>query len=158
MGKLEKEFETLLTHFPNFISKELREMPAGDWGDINVCIRQGQLPECRGRIDIAFVTDTAVYLVELKRDIINAPALDQLRRYFGPVKRRYPRHQVLGFVVGNRCPDQDSLEDKIGVERIKILTFRRDIPWWTQVVGCRGCGAGASSSSDICPCCREPLF
>ena len=67
MGKLEKEFETLLTHFPNFISKELREMPEGDWGDINVCIRQGQLPECRGRIDIAFVTDTAVYLVELKR-------------------------------------------------------------------------------------------
>jgi hypothetical protein len=158
MGKLEKEFETLLTHFPNFISRELREMPEGDWGEVNVYIRQGQLPECRGRIDLAFVTDTAVYLVELKRDVITEPALGQLLRYYEPVKQRYPLHRILGFVVGNRCPDQESLERKLGMDPIKILTFRRDIPWWTQVVRCRGCEAGASSSDDICPYCGEPLF
>jgi hypothetical protein len=158
MPELEKAFENLLANFPNFVSAKLRPMPEGKWGDVNVHIRQGELPECHGRVDLAFVTDTMVYLVEVKKDVVDESTVDQIRRYYWSVEKRYPNHAVLAFIVGRKCRDRRALEGYIGGDPIAILTFGIDIPWYTKVVYCKACAAGASSDHDTCPYCGTCLF
>jgi len=161
MPRLEKHFESLLQNFPNLLTPELcgKRFPvAKDFGAVNVCIRQGPLPECDGRIDMAFVTKEIIYLAELKRRAVNRATLDQLRRYLRAVRLRYPRHTIRSFLVGHFCPDEEKLLALIGSDPIKILLFDRDIPWYTKVISCRQCGAGAGTDEEFCPCCKNPLL
>ncbi len=43
-------------------------MSQGRFGQTGICLRQEKLPDGISRIDLAFVTDKTVFLVELKRD------------------------------------------------------------------------------------------
>ena len=156
--KLEKNLEELVKNFPNFIDKNLREMRQGKLGDRNVYLRQVKLPGGEGIIDLAFVTDTTVYLVEMKKYLVNEGTLQQLRRYREPLQLYYPDHEIRGFLVGVKCPDRSDLEQLIGDDPIKVLTLPRDIPWPTKIVRCDQCGAGASSGDEVCPYCSTPLF
>jgi hypothetical protein len=160
MPKLEKHFESLLQNFPNLLTPDLcgqQFAAVKDFGAVNACIRQGPLPECDGRIDVAFVTEEIVYLAELKRSTVDKTALDQLRRYLRAIRRRYPRHTIRSFLVGHFCPNEEDLLALIGSDPIKILLFHRDIPWYTEVTSCRQCGAGAGTDEEFCPCCKNPL-
>jgi len=154
----EIELQELIRHYPNFIHPELREMPVSKTlGAINVCLKEAELPKCNGRIDLAFVTDTTVYLVELKAKEINQKTLEQYRQYLPEIQENYPNHHVEGFLVGRTCPDRSNLEKMIGDENIKILLFGRDLPGKREIRWCRHCRAGFSVHEEVCLYCGEPF-
>ena len=77
----EKRLATLILNFPNLIDKALRRMPLGELGQVNVCLKEACFPFDGGRIDLAFVTDQKVHLVELKKDVLDEATLRQLLSY-----------------------------------------------------------------------------
>jgi hypothetical protein len=158
MRDLEEQYERAIRAYPNIIDNRLRTMSRGRLGEVNVCLEQECLPDGISRIDLAFITESSVFLVELKRDIVDADTLAQLRRYKGQFLKLYPRHDVIGFLVGMRCRDEKKLESAIGAEDIKILLFERDVPHPRKITECRHCGAGVRSDKDRCPCCHENIY
>jgi len=154
----EKNLEELIKHFPNFISPELREMPIGNLGQMNVCLQQVVLPETSGRIDLAFVTETTVYLVEIKRGAVNAEALIQYQAYYPVVQSHYPTHRLKGFVVGTEAAGLVSQEKVFLENDVRLLIFGRDIPKPRAVTRCANCRAGVSAYEDRCPYCQARLF
>ena len=61
MGPLERHLEQLLVNFPNLVNSYLwgrKFSLVKEFGKINVCVRQGKLPECNGQIDLAFITES----------------------------------------------------------------------------------------------------
>lgn len=154
----EYHLETLIKNFPNLIDKELRVMRRGRLGEVNVYLRQEPLPGCEGKLDLAFVTDSTVYLVEVKGDIIDASGLDQVVRYSAAVERRYPNHKIHGYLVGMRCPRRTALERAITAGTVTILTFGRDLPLPSKIVRCKSCKAGTSCDNALCHCCGNPAL
>jgi hypothetical protein len=154
----ERNIEELIKHFPNFISQELREMPIGNLGQVNVCLQQVVLPETSGRIDLAFVSETTVYLVELKRGAVNLDALVQYQGYAAVVQKYYPTHRIEGFVVGMKSIGPLSQEQVPLEHDVKVLILGRDIPSPMAVTRCAKCRAGVSAYEDRCPYCQARLF
>lgn len=154
----EHHLETLIKNFPNLIDKKLRAMRKGRFGELNVYLRQEPLPGCDGKLDLAFVTESTVYLVEVKRDIVDANTLDQLVRYAAAVEQRYPDHKIRGYVVGMRCPRRIALEHASNAGTVKILTFGRDLPLPNKIVRCKNCKAGTSCDNAVCDCCGKPAL
>jgi hypothetical protein len=146
----------ILKHFPNFIHDELhgKKLPlAGEFGGINVCVREGRLPECNGRIDLAWITDTTIHLAELKRHDVTIEALEQFRRYYGAVQARYPSHSIFGYLIGDTCKGFASLKQLIKAEQIRIMRLGIEMPRLGQIVPCSRCGAGLWSHKPECPYC-----
>lgn len=156
MSPLEKHLEQLLMNFPNLISSHLwgrKFHEARGFGDVNVCVRQGELPECNGRTDLVFITDNIVHIVELKRRTVGVTALSQLKRYLGPVQVRYPNHLVLGYLVGRYCRNWPRLREQMRNERVSVLLVGKEIPSVRELRTCEACGAGFHFKSQICPYC-----
>jgi len=156
MGPLERQLEQLLVNFPNLVSSHLwgRKLPeVREFGNINVCVRQGQLPECKGRSDLAFITERTVHLVELKRRTVGVMALSQLRRYLGPIQERYPDHLVLGYLVGRYCQDWPKLRGSLGTDRVSVLLVGQNIPRVRELRVCDHCGAAHHYRHQVCPYC-----
>lgn len=156
MGFLEKHLEQLLVNFPNLVSSYLwgRKFPVvKQFGDINVCVRQGDLPECNGRVDLVFVTETTLHAVELKRAIVSVKSLSQLERYLDPLQKRYPNHLVIGYLAGKRCPDWPSLKLALNNQRVRVLRMGHEIPRVKELRTCMECGAGYHYSRPYCPYC-----
>ena len=89
MNDLEKEYENVIRDYPNLISADLRRMSQGRLGQTGVCLRQETLPDGISRIDLAFVTEGTIFLVELKRGAVNNDTLGQLRRYKAELVKLY---------------------------------------------------------------------
>jgi len=157
MGRLEKHLEQLLVNFPNLVSSYLwgrKFRVVNEFGDINVCVRQAELPECNGRIDLAFVTENTIHVVELKRLTVGLNTLDQLKRYLDPIQARYPNHLVVGYMAGRRCQDWPTLRQALSNERVRILLVGDDIPRKKELLRCEMCGAGFHFRHKICPYCE----
>ncbi len=147
MNKLETHLEEMVRNFPNLIASELRWMPAGVMGQLNVCIQQPRLPP-HGIPDLVFVTQKKIYLVELKKRIVNEATLHQLRGYIPPIKETYPDHEILGFLVGTDCPTRTAVEAQIGNDAIRIMLFGEEMPRRNNIMACPDCYAGMA--------CDEP--
>lgn len=52
-----------------------------------------------GRIDIIGTKDNVVYVVELKRDIVDEKTIEQLSRYLMDVQFLYPGQEVIGIAA-----------------------------------------------------------
>ena len=52
-----------------------------------------------GRVDIIGTRDNEVYVVELKRDIVNEKTIEQLSRYLMDVQLLYPGQEVIGIAA-----------------------------------------------------------
>ena len=120
--KLEIKFEKFLQNFPNLVSDELiglKFRTVSHFGNVNVCVQQGDLPECNGRIDLAWITDTKIHLVELKRGTVTEKTLEQLERYRDALQTRYPNHQICGYLVGKHCFEvtKNNLKPKLVTNR-----------------------------------------
>jgi len=156
MRRLEKHLEQLLVNFPNLVSSDLwghKFRLVTEFGDINVCVRQGKLPECKGRVDLAFVTGSTVHIVELKRSTLSIDTLDQLNRYLGPVQERYPDHLIMGYLAGRKCKDWPSLREALKNERVRMLLVGNEIPRVKELLSCESCGAGFHYGHKVCPYC-----
>lgn len=156
MTPLEKHFEQLLVNFPNLVSSHLwgrKFREAREFGDINICVRQGELPECNGRSDLAFITENTAHIVELKRRTVGVSALSQLKRYLEPVQLRYPNHLVLGYLVGRYCRDLLKLRTALVTERVNLLLVGQEIPRMRELRICDTCGAGFHYRFSTCPYC-----
>ena len=151
--RLEEHFEEVIKNFPNLIHSNLRSMRLGRLGEVNVCLQQASLPNGGGRIDLAFVTDTEIHLVELKRDLVDRDAIDQIENYMHSLRKSYPGHTVLGYVVGGRCRDRDYLHRRLEERPICIRIFGRDMPQPTNLKRCPHCYAGFDASEFNCPYC-----
>jgi hypothetical protein len=158
---IEADIEHFFVNFPNLIADELlgRNLPVtNEFGEVNVCVEQGCIPECDGRIDLAFITEKTVHLVELKAEVINKRTLQQFRRYREQIQARYyPKHKILGYLVGRECRDMILLEEGIGSEPIKILRLGIEIPGPSEVIRCESCGAGVRCDKRNCPYCGNRL-
>ncbi len=143
MNHLEKQYENVIRDYPNLIFPELRRMPLGRFGDVGVCLRQEKLQN--GIIDLAFVTETTVFLVELKRDALNSDTLQQIRRYKPEFLKQYPNHEIRCYLVGESCSTLNELKNLIGKEYIEILVFDDNIPHPRKITECPKCFAGQRS-------------
>jgi hypothetical protein len=155
---MERQLEQLLANFPNLVSSYLwgRRFPeVREFGETNVCVRQGALPECNGRVDLAFVTETTVHVVELKRRGVSVDSLHQLKRYMAPVQARYPNHLVVGYLAGRSCFDWPTLQAELSRERVTLLLMGDQIPRINELLTCRSCGAGYHYRFPNCPYCTE---
>jgi hypothetical protein len=158
MRPLEKYLEQLLVNFPNLVSSYLwgRRFPlVHEFGDINVCVRQGKLPECNGQVDLAFVTGSTVHVIELKRGTVGIDTVSQLKRYIGPVQERYPNHLTIGYLAGRKCKDWPMLRELLKNERVRVLLVGKEIPRIKELLTCGSCGAGFHYRHQICPYCSE---
>jgi|GEM_PF-858171 len=156
MGPVERQLEQLLVNFPNLVSSQLwaRKLPeVREFGSINVCVRQGQLPECSGRSDLVFITENTAHVVELKGRTVGVMALSQLKRYLEPIQKRYPDHLVLGYLVGRYCRDWPKLREALGTDRVGVLLVGQDIPRVRELRVCDHCGAGFHYRHEHCPYC-----
>ncbi|MGO9121225.1 MAG: hypothetical protein ACLQPD_26895 [Desulfomonilaceae bacterium] len=156
----EIKFEKFLQNFPNLVADELIgvNLPTvSQFGKTNVCVEQGGLPECNGRIDLAWITDTSIHLVELKRGSVTESTLHQFERYRDAVQERYPKHQIFGYLVGKYCSTRKQLETKIGRQNIKILLMGINIPYPGEVTHCPDCKAAVHSKSITCRYCGATL-
>ncbi len=156
MGPLERRLEQLLANFPNLVSPDLwgRKFPVvKEFGKINVCVRQGKLPECNGQIDLAFITESTVHLVELKRHVVCVDTLQQLKRYIDPIQAWYPNHLIVGYLVGRKCRDLPALRAALRNERVSILLVGQEIPRKNELMPCENCGAGFHYKNVSCPYC-----
>ncbi len=156
MGLLERHLEQMLVNFPNLVSSDLwgRKLPiVNRFGDINVCVRQGRLRECRGRIDLAFITECTVHVVELKRRTVSVETLEQLKRYLISVQGRYPDHLTVGYLAGRACKDWPLLRAVLKDERVSTLIVGRDIPRVRELRICKNCKAGFHYRHESCPYC-----
>ena len=154
--RLEEHFEEVIKNFPNLIHGNLRKMRIGRLGEVNVCLQQASLPNGGGRIDLAFVTDTEIHVVELKRDLVDRDAINQVETYMRALRMSYPAHRVLGYVVGGRCRDRDSLYRRLEETSISIRLFGRDMPQPMNLTRCPHCFAGFDASEYNCPYCSAP--
>jgi hypothetical protein len=102
-------------------------------------LQQESLANC-GRLDLAFVTGDTVVLVEMKREIVDPGAVEQIRRYMAALRYHYPDHGIVGYLVGNRCPIEQALKAAIGEDAIHVKLFGRDIPLPGHITGCHQCG------------------
>lgn len=151
-------FGNLLRNYPNLIHRDLhgrKFTPASEFGGINIFVREGELPECNGRIDVAWITETVIHLAELKRHEITIDALQQFRKYRGPMQQRYPHHEIRGYLVGYSCRDLKAVRDSIGDERIQVVRLGIEIPMPREVVACPRCGAGLWWHRPVCPFCKR---
>jgi hypothetical protein len=160
--KREIKWERFLINFPNVVSDELRgkRFPlVSGFGQVNVCVEQGALPECNGRIDVAWITDTTVHLVEIKKTAVTERTLRQFLRYRDAVQTRYPTHRICGYLVGKHCSTKRELEKNIGEQPIKILLLGVNIPLPNEVIECPNpeCKAGLRSGSLTCRYCGVTL-
>jgi hypothetical protein len=158
MPPLEKELEQLLVNFPNLVNSYLwgRKFPeVYEFGGTNVCVRQGPLPECNGRVDVAFITDSSVHAVELKRGAISVAAFNQLKRYLAPLQERYPNHLIVGYLVGRRGHTRDIFRSALANERINVLLVGHEIPRANQLRTCTTCRAAYHYKHHNCPYCTE---
>lgn len=156
MGPLERHLEQLLANFPHLVNSSLwkRRFPVvSEFGEVNVCVRQGALPECCGRVDLAFVTDNLLHVVELKRRKISMESFYQLKRYIDPLQKRYPHHLVLGYLVGRSCRDLAILRQELSNERVSVLLVGQEIPRIRELRTCGECGAGFHFKHETCPYC-----
>jgi hypothetical protein len=156
MGPLERHLEQLLVNFPNLVNSHLWGRKFRDsrgFGEVNVCVRQGKLPECSGRSDLAFITEHTIHIVELKRRIVGVTAREQLKRYLGPLQARYPDHLVLGYLLGRSCCDMPKLRAALVNERVSVLLVGQNIPRVGELRTCQICGAGFHYHHEICPYC-----
>lgn len=153
---MERQLEQLLVNFPNLVSSYLsgRRFPeVREFGETNVCVRQGALRECNGRVDLAFVTETTVHVVELKRHTVSVDTLQQLKRYMDPVQARYPNHLVVGYLAGRNCLDWPTLQAALSSERVTVLLMGNQIPRENELLTCENCGAGYHYRFPCCPYC-----
>ena len=157
MNDLEKQYENVIREYPNLICAELRRMPRGRFGQTGVCLKQEKMPDGISRIDLAFVTDKTVFLVELKRDVVDCDTLQQFARYRAEFLKQYPNHEIRGFLVGMRCPDEATIRNLIGTEPVDILLFEDHLPHPRRMTECPECGAGVRSDKDFCPYCKAAL-
>jgi len=158
--KPERYFENLLTRFPDLVSRDLCGIifPVVDkFGETDVCVRQGRLPECSGIIDLAFITLETIHLVELKRAVINEAAVRQLWRYYGPLQKYYPNHEILGYVAGRRISGKQKLNSLCEDHPFRVLLFGVDIPSGNEVRLCPNCKAGVHAFRQKCPYCEVVL-
>jgi hypothetical protein len=158
MGPLEKHLEQLLVNFPNLVNSYLcgrKFLEVKEFGDINVCVRQAELPECNGRIDLAFITESTVHIVELKRRTVGVDTFHQLKRYVNPIQKRYPNHVIVGYIAGRKCRDWPMLREALSRERVRVLLVGHDIPRVKELLRCETCGAGYHYRHQICPYCAE---
>jgi len=156
MTRLEKHLEQMLVNFPNLVSSYLwgRKFPVvKEFGDVNVCVRQGDLPECNGRVDLAFVTESTIHIIELKRRNVSVESFYQLKRYVGPVQQRYPDHLIIGYLAGQKGSDWPTLREALTSERIRVLLVGNEIPRVGELRTCENCGAGFHYKHQICPYC-----
>jgi hypothetical protein len=157
MNLLERHLEQLLVNFPNLVSSYLwgRKFPeVNEFGEVNVCVRQGELPECNGRVDLAFVTEQTIHVVELKRGTVSGKALKQLKRYLNPIQQRCPDHLIIGYLAGRRWRDWFPLRDTLSNERIRVLLVGQEIPREGELLACENCRAGFHYAHAICPYCE----
>ncbi|MFH1112656.1 MAG: hypothetical protein V1792_01930 [Pseudomonadota bacterium] len=148
----------VLGNYPNLIHSDLHGRKfthTSEFGGVNIFVREGKLPECDGRIDVAWITETVIHLAELKRSDITTDALEQFRRYRGPMQQRYPCHEIQGYLVGYSCKSLEALRDSIGDEPIRILRLGIEIPMPGEVVACPNCGAGLRWDKPVCPFCKR---
>ncbi len=151
MGKtLEKEYEQLIVNYPNILNPQLRRMRLGNLGETNVFLRQTVLGACR--IDVAFVTAETIHLVELKRDLVDENTLDQWRSYYSEINTHYPRHLVIGYLVGARCHNPEIVTLAARPAQVRVMRYGVEIPHWSHIRGCDRCGFGLVYDS-ICPDC-----
>lgn len=158
MPCLERDLEQLLVNFPNLINSYLwgRKFPeVKEFGEVNVCVRQGHLPECNGRVDVTFITESSVHAVELKRGVVSAATFDQLKRYLPPLQDRYPDHLIIGYLVGKRRQDWGNLRVILASERIRVLRVGHEIPRANELRTCKTCRAGYHYKHSDCPYCAE---
>lgn len=161
MGWLEKHLEQLLVNFPNLVSSYLwgRKFPeVNQFGDINVCVRQGELRECHGRVDLAFITESTIHIVELKRRTVSVDTLDQLKRYLEPIQARYPNHTIIGYIVGRKCRDWATLRVALAHSPVTVLLVGGDIPRVSELRICERCRAGYHYRHRTCPYCSAGLM
>lgn len=71
----------------------------------------------KGRIDILGEDETTIYVVEIKRDIIDKFAIRQVSDYIPQVKELYPDKKVVGIAI---APEIDSKASEIDTN-IKIV-------------------------------------
>lgn len=157
MGLLERHLEQLLVNFPHLVSSSLwnrRFRVVREFGDVNVCVRQGRLPECSGRVDLAFVTESIVHLVELKRTTVDVESFNQLKRYIAPLERRYPDHLIIGYLAGRACQASPQLQEAIVGERVSLLIVGAQIPRVQDLLICSDCSAGYHFQYRSCPYCE----
>lgn len=156
---LEKHFQQLIKHFPNLIDEKLREMPTSKTpGQVNVCLEFASLlPVCDGILDLAFVTTSTIYLVEMKKKDVNECTLKQYQCYESALRKYYPEHRIKGFLVGTECPNRNALEAMIGDQDVRVMLFGWDIPPPNDIVMCSHCMAGVSVHEDECPLCGKAL-
>lgn len=151
--RLEENYEEVIKNFPNLIHQNLRKMRLGSLGEVNVCLQQVSLPGRGGRIDLAFVTEQEIHLVELKRDLVDRDAIEQIENYMRSLSNSYPHHVLMGYVVGGRCRDRDGLDYQLRQRPIYIRLFGRDIPAPTNLTRCPHCFAGFDATEFRCPYC-----
>ncbi|MBI4964892.1 MAG: hypothetical protein HY913_16575 [Desulfomonile tiedjei] len=153
MKRKERNLRDVVRNFPNLIDPMLRPMPLGRVGDINVCLQEEPLPECGGRLDIAFVTNKTVYLVELKKRDVGPAAAKQILSYLAALSIRYPLHEVRGFLVGTRLKNEEGVASVLEGQGVQMLLFGRELPALNRITACPACRAGMDVARNVCPVC-----
>ncbi|MEW6348909.1 MAG: hypothetical protein AB1646_07580 [Thermodesulfobacteriota bacterium] len=152
----ERNLQNIIRSFPNLIDARLKWMRRGRLGETNVCLDETNLKGWGGKIDLAFVTEDTVYLVEVKLDVVDEGTFIQFARYEAALRDAYPSHEIRGFLVGTRCPNRKTLEKKLGGSA-RIILFGQDIPAPNAIMRCKNCQAGVDCHGKSCPICGKTL-
>ena len=124
MKDLEKGYANVIHDYPNLISADLRRTPQGRLGQTCVCLRQETLHDGISRIDLAFVTEGTIFLVELKRDAVNNDTFKQLRKYKTKLVKMYPKHEIRGYLIGMWCPEETRLRTMMEMNLSRSYSLR----------------------------------
>ncbi len=149
----EINLEVYIRDHPNLIIPELTRLRRGNLGDGGeYYLEQTRLDS--GILDLAFIAEKTVHLVELKRDNVDENTAEQLCGYARDLEKIYPNHVIKGYLVGTSCPDRRDLEQKLsglGYD-IKIMIAPEDFPLFTHAKFCSKCQRAYGLSEQKCRC------
>lgn len=127
-------------------------MPAGKLGELGVVLQQAELEDCGGKLDLAFVTEKDVHLVEMKQNSVTVQAVKQLSTYMTSIRRIYPDHEVRGYLVGKVYVHRTKVLDEIGAQPIRVLLFGIHMPDPHAILVCKHCGSAYGDMIASCGC------
>ncbi|MBF0607289.1 MAG: DUF91 domain-containing protein [Magnetococcales bacterium] len=111
-----------------------------------------------GRADMVFTLKSAIFIVEVKRDILKTRVVDQVIRYIDAFKAD-EHEDVRGFIIGEKPYDCSKLTAYLELNnsyRIKPLFLDYDIP--LKCTRCYKCNRINFVDADKCRWCGEVLI